>query len=75
MLWSSGICLHLDAKHFIHKINPTDQEKAPKSLIWRRKNEDLTKAFTSKGVKQYGAKVAGYFIFRFYFTWQRDLLL
>ena len=38
-LQSSGICFYLDVKHFIHKINLMDQVKAPKSLVWRKKNE------------------------------------
>ena len=37
----SGICFYLDAKHFIHKTNPMDQARAPKSLVWRKKNEGL----------------------------------
>ena len=39
----SGICFYLDAKHFIHKTNPMDQAKAPKSLVWRKENEGLIK--------------------------------
>ena len=37
-LWLSGTCFYLDTKHFIHKTNPMDQTKAPKSLVWRKKN-------------------------------------
>ena len=48
VLWSSGICFYLDANHFIHTINPMDQAKAPKSLVWRKKNEGLIKGCTSK---------------------------
>ena len=33
MLWPSGMCLYLDAKHFIHKRNPTDQVKAYKNFV------------------------------------------
>ena len=40
-LWSSGICFDLDAKHFIYKTNLMDQATAPKSLVWRKKNEGL----------------------------------
>ena len=47
-LWLSGICFYLDAKHFIHKTNPMDQAKAPKSLVWRKKNEGLIKGRTLK---------------------------
>ena len=62
-LWSSGICFYLDAKHFIHKTNPMDPEKAIKRLVWRKKNEGLTKGSTSKGNKAgYGGKVTGFFV-------------
>ena len=62
-LWSSVICFYLDAKHFIHKINAMNQAKAPKSLFWRKKNEGLTKACTSKGNKAgHGGKVASFFV-------------
>ena len=40
-LWSSAICFDLNAKHFISKTNPMDQATAPKSLVWRKKNEGL----------------------------------
>ena len=45
-LSSSGIWFYLDAKHFIYKTNPMDQVKAPKCLVWRKKNEDLFKGCT-----------------------------
>ena len=50
-LWLSGLCFYLDAKHFTHKTNPMDQAKAPKTLVWTKKNEDLSKGCTSKGNK------------------------
>ena len=62
-LWSSGICFYLDSKHFIHKTNPMDQAKAPKSLVWRMKNEGHIKGCTSKGNKAgHGGKVASLFV-------------
>ena len=62
-LWSSGICFYLDSKHFIHKTNPMDQAKAPKSLVWRKKNEGHIKGCTSKGNKAgHGGKVASFFV-------------
>ena len=61
-LWSCGICFYLNAKHFIHKTKPMDQAKAPKRLVWRKKNEGLVKSCTSKGNKAgHGGKVAGFF--------------
>ena len=62
-LWSSGICFYLDAKHFIHKTNPMDQAKAPKSLVRRKKNEGLAKGCTSRRNKAgHGGKVASFFV-------------
>ena len=64
-IWSSGVCLYLDAKHFTHNTNLTDQAKAPKSLVWRKKNEDLIKGCTSKGNKAgHGGKVASFLLLR-----------
>ena len=45
---SSRIFFHLDAKHFMHKANPMGQAKAPKCLVWQKKNEGLIKGCTSK---------------------------
>ena len=64
-LWSSGICFYLGAKHFIHKANPIEQAKAPKSLVWRKKNEGLIKGCTSNRNKAgHGGKVASFEIFK-----------
>ena len=39
------------------------QLKAPKSLVWRKKNEGLNKGCTSKGNKAgHGGKVASFFV-------------
>ena len=62
-LSSSGICFYLDAEHFIHKTNPMNQAKTPKSLVWRKKNEGLIKGCTSKGNKAgHGGKVASFLL-------------
>ena len=62
-LWSSGICFYLDAKHFIHKTNPMDLAKAPKSLVWRKKNEGLFNVCSSNGNKAgHGGKVTSFFV-------------
>ena len=62
-LWSSEIYFYLDAKHFINKTNPIDQAKAPKILVWRKKNEGLIKGCTSEGNKTgHGGKVASFFV-------------
>ena len=40
-----------------------DQAKAPKSLVWRKKNEGLIKGCTSKENKAgHGGKVASFFV-------------
>ena len=40
-----------------------DQAKAPKSFVWRKKNEGLIKGCTSKGHKAWhGGKVASFFV-------------
>ena len=64
---SSGIYFYLDTKHFMHKTNPMDQAKTPKSLVWRKKNEGLIKGFVQKDIKQ--AMVAKWKVFCCYITW------
>ena len=60
---SSGICFYLDAKHFMHKTNPIDEAKDPKSLVRRKKNEGLAKVCTSKGNKAgHGDRVASFLL-------------
>ena len=61
-LWSSRISFYVDAENFIHKTNPMDQTKAPKSLVWRKKNEGLAKGCTSKRNKAgHCRKMASFF--------------
>ena len=36
-------CFCLDAKNFTTKTNPLEQAKARKSLLWKKKNEDVLK--------------------------------
>ena len=43
----SAICFYLYAKHFVQKTDLMDQVKAPKRLVWKKKNEDLIKGCTS----------------------------
>ena len=62
-MWSSRISFYVDAENFIHKTNPMDQAKAPKSLVWRKKNEGLAKGCTSKGNKAgHCRKVTSFFV-------------
>ena len=62
-LWLSGTCPYLGVKHFIHKANLTDQAKARKTMVLRKKNEGHIKDSTSNGNKAgYGGKVASFFV-------------
>ena len=51
----------------MHKTNPMDQAKTPKSLVWRKKNEGLIKGFVQRDIKQ--AMVAKWKVFCCYITW------
>ena len=58
---------YLEAKHVTYKTNPMDQAKAPKNLVWRKKNEGLIKVCTWNRYKEkHGGKVT---IFCCYITW------
>ncbi len=50
--WCGGVAFYLDAVSFVHKTNPLDQAKAPKSRIYRKKGEGLCVGCTSKGKKE-----------------------
>ena len=39
--WTKDIAFYLDPTSFVHRVNPSDQVKAPKSRVWRRKKEGL----------------------------------
>ena len=43
------VCFYLDGVSFVYKTNPMNTAMAPKSRVWRRKNEGLQ--VTSKGSK------------------------
>lgn len=47
--WKSGISFYLDGASFVHKYNPFDQAKAPKTMAWRRPGEGLKLNCTAKG--------------------------
>jgi len=50
-LFTSGVAFYLDGTSFVHKINPLDQARAPKTRVWRRKSEGLQSDCLSKGSK------------------------
>ena len=63
MAMGCGICFYLDTMDFIHKPNPMEQVKALKRLVWKKKNEDLIKDYTSKLNKAvHGGKVTSFFV-------------
>ena len=47
--WREEVCFYLDGVSFVYKTNPMNTAMAPKSKVWRRKNEGLQ--VTSKGLK------------------------
>ena len=49
--WTTGISFYLDGKGFAWKSNPLDQAIAPKSRIWRKRNEGLAVGCTGKAGK------------------------
>ena len=50
-VWQNKIAFYLDGVSFYHKINPTDQARAPQGRIWRKKCEGLNRGCTGKGAK------------------------
>ena len=57
-VWENGISFYLDGTSFVHKTNPSDQARAPKGRVWRRRSEGLKQGCTSKGRKVgHGGKV------------------
>ena len=57
-VWKNGISFYLDGTSFVHKTNPSDQARASKGRVWRRRSEGLKQGFTSKGKKVgHGGKV------------------
>lgn len=62
-LWTKEISFYLDATSFVHKTNPADQARAPKSREWRKKKEGLKRGCTAKGKKVgSGGRVAHFLV-------------
>ena len=51
-VWEKEICFYLDGTSFIHKRNPFDQAKCPKSKVWRRKSEGLLQGALPRVVRE-----------------------
>ena len=61
--WTKDIAFYLDPTSFVHRVNPSDQAKAPKSRVWRRKKEGLKRGCTAEGKKAgHGGKVAHFVV-------------
>lgn len=50
--WTNKVSFYLDAVSFVHKTNPLDQAKAPRTRVYRRRSEGLKWSCTAKGQKE-----------------------
>jgi transposase len=61
--WCQDVSFYLDAVSFVHKTNPLDQARTPRSRIYRRPGEGLLQGCTTKGCKEgTGGKVAKFVV-------------
>lgn len=51
-LWTEKIGFYLDGVSFVFKTKPTDQARAPKKRVWRKKCEGLKQGCVAKGRKE-----------------------
>ena len=49
--WTKGISFYLDGVGFVHKVNPKDEARSTKTMLWRKAGEGLSQMCTSKGKK------------------------
>lgn len=47
--WTDGVAFYLDGASFTHKMNPFDQARAPRAMVWRKPGQGLDFGFTAKG--------------------------
>ena len=47
--WTGGVGFYLDGASFTHKMNPFDQARAPRAMMWRKPGQGLDFGFTAKG--------------------------
>ena len=47
--WTGDVGFYLDGASFIHKMNPFDQARAPRAMVWRKPGQGLDFGFTAKG--------------------------
>jgi len=61
--WQKHISFYFDGTSFVHKTNPFDQARAPKSRAWRKAGEGLDLFCTCKGKKAgVAGRVAKFFV-------------
>ena len=47
--WTGGVGFYLDGASFTNKMNPFDQVRAPRAMVWRNPGQRLGFGFTAKG--------------------------
>lgn len=50
--WTENIAFYLDGVNFVHKTKPSDQARAPRKKVWRKKSEGLKPGCVAKGKKE-----------------------
>ena len=48
-LWTIRVGFYLDVASFTHKMNPFDQARTPRAMLWRKPVQGLNFGFTAKG--------------------------
>ena len=51
-VWTNSVTFYLDGVSYYHKMNPSDQARAPSGRVWRKHSEELRQSCTSKGSKE-----------------------
>ena len=51
-VWTDNLAFYLGGVSFVYKTNLTDQARAPKGRVWRKKSEDLKQGCLDKGSKE-----------------------
>ena len=47
--WTGVVGFYLDGVSFTHKMNPFDQARPPRALVWTKPGQRLHFGFTAKG--------------------------
>jgi len=51
-IWTNGIAFYLDGVNFVYKTCPSEQTRAPRKKVWRRRSEGLKPGCVAKGKKE-----------------------